>query len=326
MSRPPKWQRFDIWVFFGALVGLGIAVGAYLFVRFVIFGNPTTTGAITQGDIISATATVLGGFTIGGVAVMQFRKHKWAEYQAKMDEDTRTGERLSKAIEHLGNDELHIRLGAIYELKRLADDSKRDREAIGQILLRFIHSKTKGKVYKYEHPIVGALEGLNDFFDFEHPYVGSYDLFIENHPLEQDVETAIHMLSYWAKNFGGLSATNLNLEGIRLQCAELMFAQLNGIRLENAHLEFANLGYAHLAGVGFYRAHLEDATFYGAHLEGADFEDAHLEGADFRKARFNDYTSFCIYAHIDAHTRFDPGVREKYFPNFGKEKESGAED
>ena len=140
-----KKPGFDLWVALGALVGLGLAAGVYLFVRFVIFGNPVTTGNITQGDIISATATVLGGFGIGALAVMQYRRHMWEKNQAKLDEDTRTGERLSKAIEHLGTGDEEkdnpVVIGALYEFKRLAKDSHRDNEYIVQILTLFIQRK-----------------------------------------------------------------------------------------------------------------------------------------------------------------------------------------
>ena len=153
MSRPPKWQRFDLWVVLGALVGLGIAFAAFCLVHFLLYGNfafikhmQSLAGAteVKPGDIFTMTATALGGFTIGGAAIMQFRKHKWGEYQAKMDEDTRTGERLSKAIEHLGNGQSHIQLGAIYEFKNLAEDSARNKENIVQLLTAYI------KNYKLE--------------------------------------------------------------------------------------------------------------------------------------------------------------------------------
>jgi len=351
-KKPPQWQKFDIWMFFGALVGLIIAAGAYLFVRFVIFKDVAITGDVTQGDIISATATALGGLTIGGVAVMQYRKHKWAEYQvdyqarfaeqqaelaehhAKLDENVRTGERLSKAIEHLGDTEEHIRIGAIYELVRLAEDSKRDREFIGQLFLRFVNNQSEKN--KEDEGSLG-----------------------------QDVKTATYLLSYWTQYFGGLIARRINLSGICLASIDLEGAQfdeadfsdafLDGVCLSNASLEGANFedaelffanfinsnlseakfsqaslreayfSNANLKDSSFYRAYLILAHFDGAHLEDASFSWADISGADFTGAFFDEKTCF-HGATINEHTKFDPGVREKYFPDFGKEKESGAED
>ena len=135
-KKPPNWKNFDFWVLVSAVIGLGIAIAVFLSLRKFLFEADSGTG-----DIITATATALGGLTIGGVAVMQYRKHKWAEYQAKLDEDSRTGERLSQAIEHLGDKEnLHIRLGAIYEFKNLVEDSARNKENIMQIITAYIKS------------------------------------------------------------------------------------------------------------------------------------------------------------------------------------------
>jgi len=257
-KRPPNWRNYDAWVLMSMLVGLGIAVTCFFLLRRFLF-----PGGSDVSDIISATATALGGLTIGGVAVMQYRKHKWAEYQAKLDEDSRTGERLSKAIEHLGSGELYVRIGAMHEFVRLAADSERDREAIGQILLRFIHSKTQGKIYD------------------------------DKNPLEQDVETATHMLRYWT-GFGGLRAQGLHLEGIWLKDAYLKKARFYRTYLNAAHLEHANmknadfedaiLDGAHLEHADMWYANLKEASLHGAHLENAILYDAHLDHANLSSA------------------------------------------
>jgi len=262
-----------------------IAFGLFCLVQLLVNGREfffdfAGEAKTSLSDVLSMTATAIGGLAIGGVAVMQYRKHKWGEYQAKLEEDTRTGERLSKAIEHLGDKELHIRLGAIHELKRLAEDSERDRMSIGQILLRFIHSKTKGMVYD------------------------------ENSPLDQDAETAIRMLLYWPAEFDeGLYAVHMHLEGIWLKEANLGEANFAYAHLDGANLEETQLSRARLCN-----AHLVGASLKGASLYRANLLETHLEGTDFRNTRSNDtiLENFST-AIIDDNTRFDPGVRLKYF-------------
>jgi len=291
MKRPPKWYHFNRWVFLSAGIGLGIAVGAFFLLRNFLFPADSD-----PGDILTATATALGGLTIGGVAVMQFRKHKWAEYQAahstKLEEDTKTGERLSKAIEHLGDKNEDIRVAAVYELKRLAVDSTRDREAIGQILLKFIHRKTRDKIFDYK----------------------------EN-PLEQDVKAAIEMLSNWVQ-YGGLNAENMDLCGIWLVGAQLSRANFTRAILEDAHLEGA-----YFFDACFLSAYLKNAHFKKATLLRTRLSQSVLEGADLReivagvssirrrmfglvidvkKTRFD-------YAWIDDKTCFDENVKVKTF-------------
>jgi len=272
-------------VWAGAGVGVVIAFALFCGVQLLVNGTKAFFDFAGEAktplsDIISMTATAIGGLAIGGVAVMQYRKHKWAEYQVahstKLEEDTKTGERLSKAIEHLGNKEEHIRIGAIYELKRLAEDSERDRMAIGQILLKFIHSNTKDKK------------------SFHEP--------------EQDVETAMRILKHWAEVFEGVQARGMRLEGIWLNQADLEKANFWHARLSGAHLEFAYLKEANLKNTTLLGAH-----FWGTHLEGAD-----LRGAVLKGILDTDEIKSLQTTHIDNNTRFDPGVREKYFPDFGK--------
>ena len=140
MKKPTDRQKLDWWVILAALVGLGIAVSVfYLVIRWLVFTGNTV--AETK-DIISITATVLGSFVIGAMAVMQYRKYLWEKNQARLDAGAKRGERLSKALEHLGDiDSRHRRSGACYELKFLAEDFPEKEEAIRNILEEFIKSR-----------------------------------------------------------------------------------------------------------------------------------------------------------------------------------------
>ena len=333
MKRPPDWKRFNIWVFLGALVGLGIALLAFVLVHHFLFGGIDfsqfkDSADITPGDIITATATALGGLTIGGVAVMQFRNHKWGEYQAKLEEDTKTGERLSKAIEHLGDSNKYTRIRAIHELVRLAEDSERDRDRIGQILLQFIHGET---VHKENFPT--EREGV-----------------ISVVPPE-DVQAAIYMLACWENQFDGLQAGVIkDLSGIWLREANLRWGHFDGVRFygarfhnthfegtsfigadltaahfNSAYLENCNFANAELAGTflewaDLRGADLKEADLHGTHLQGAklsgaDLRGARLDEADLEKVHFDSKTKIGkkYGTQINKHTKFDTGVRMKYF-------------
>jgi hypothetical protein len=49
-------------------------------------------------------------------------------------------DRLTHAIDQLGNDKVDVRIGGIYALERLAKDSASDWPAIGEILAAFIRA------------------------------------------------------------------------------------------------------------------------------------------------------------------------------------------
>jgi len=316
--KPPQWQRFDRWVVFGALVGLGVALGVFCTVHFVLYGNfafiknmrgMAGTADIGPSDMLTMTATVLGGLTIGGAAVMQYRKHKWNEYQAKMDEDSRTGERLGKAIEHLGDGELYIRLGAIHEFERLEEDSQRDRERIAWILFRFIKDRTKNE--SKDDPLAldvemaaWALDGLvRKELEEMRPKVRAVPhefVLSAAKLLSSDSVTRTHHKN--GMPLKGLQAKYLDLSGIHLEKANLSGASLEGTNftganieganLVDAHLEDANLSRAYLEGADIKRAHLENTKLRFAHLEDADFSRAYLEGADLTGAHLKN-ARFC---------------------------------
>lgn len=65
-----------------------------------------------------------------------------AKTDAKLAESRLITERFSKAIEHLGSEKLHIRLGGIYSLERIAKDSKRDYSTVIEVLRTFIQTNS----------------------------------------------------------------------------------------------------------------------------------------------------------------------------------------
>lgn len=384
--KPPQWHRFDRWVVLGALAGLGIASMAFVLIHHFLFGGIDLSQFkdsqnINPSDIISATATALGGLTIGGVAIMQYRKHKWAEYQGKLDEDSRTGERLSQAIEHLGSKELHVRLGAIYEFKNLAEDSPRNKENIVQILTAFVKayqdSMSKEKYFPLPQDVEAAAETLSQLtrelieetsetarrknrwrpFKLAHfrgvTWIKTLKtkMKVQNllRPLKKQqikpplcIFKATEVLSKfalnrWSRNvflkWPNLKASWVDLSESVLKGVFLRSARLEGVDLGLARLEGADLREAYLGGAQLNAARLEGANLGSARLEGAIFFLAHLENTDLRKAHFDEKTTFgkdlfiapidnpekadygksVLMAHTNDKTRFDPGVRMKYF-------------
>ncbi len=165
-------------------------------------------------------------------------------------------ERFAKATEQLGSDQMAVRLGAIYQLERIAQDSKRDHWTVVETLSAYIRENAK----------------QND------------DLV----PPTTDIQAALTVLCRrkWRnteKNGIDLSNTNLqkaDLSNAHLERANLWNARLEEADLGEAHLERANLGKAHLERAFLGKAHLEGAKLWDAQLEDALLGKAHLEGAD----------------------------------------------
>jgi len=318
----------------------------FCLVQIVVFRNfavlknihRTATG-ITPTDIVGMTATALGGLTIGGVAVMQYRKHKWEEvqtekqdkhmdsqieliksqledskHQAKMEEDTRTGERLSKAIEHLGRgkagaeDDLHIRLGAIFEFSNLAEDSPRNKENIVQILTAFIKSCIKKQSGPQDIQMAArVLSLLTRELIEETAERASKDNKLR--PPECVFEATEQLSDFAEQDFhsrGEEKSQNEYIcwQGLNADWLILDTITLTGSNLSNAHLKGTSFEGAKLAGVNLNAAYLEGVRFILASLKEVDFGFAHLEGAVFTDVlAITDRTNFG-YAFIDNKTYF----------------------
>ena len=343
-------------------IGLSIAIVMFWALRQFFFEPDSNVG-----DIISATATAMGALTIGGIATIQYRKHRWAEKQAQSEIETRTGERLGQAIEHLGSDTLHIKLGAVYEFNRLAQDSPRDKESIVQILTAFIKSHKVVKDEDLPQDVEAAARILSQLirmlieetartarkrnrFRF-YKVKGAMDERIHRKMFSKIrlflplcVYNATDAISALGKKniieLGGLQASYLefplaNLYGANLFQANLKGANFNranltAVNLSEANLENANLDGTELVGALLIATNLKDASLSwtnltGAEIGGTNFKGAHLIGTNFQNSRIDGIrpskntqpvnTNF-VDALITKHTKFDPGVREKYFPDF----------
>ncbi|MDR0898233.1 MAG: pentapeptide repeat-containing protein [Oscillospiraceae bacterium] len=241
-------------------------------------------------SIVTSAVTILGLATAGGAAAVGYRRQRSHEVTANV-------ERLQKAIEHLGDDKPEIQRGAIYELKRLALDSKSDAEDVMDILRVFVLDKCKINTPTQPAEEEYAVEEYGELppevrLAFEHmAVIAREQQLIKKIDLSSIVLVGmnLHGMDFSWANLRGAHLERANLRGVHLEGANLGFAQLEGARLNWAHLEGvdlegANLERADLEGVRLRKAHLEWAYLEGADLEGAHLEGTYLEGARLYKA------------------------------------------
>lgn len=297
-KKPPQSQGFDLLLLLSAtFLGLSVAVLVFSLLEQFLFEPDSDVG-----DIIAATATAMGALTIGGIAVMQIRKHRWAEIQAQAEIDTRTGERLSQAIEHLGasgRDNLHIRVGAILEFERLAEDSERDQVRIAEILLRFLFTNL---------PSDGKLKKQDAIYDVDMALQVLSNIARKHIEIKRNKKNRKTKPPYWVyRATAVVSQTELNNVNLTLMA-------WSGIKANRLNLQDLQIKNADLFRANFRKSNLESVQFSGSSLDDANLSYANIKAADFTNTTLIN-TKF-KGAIIDEHTKFDPGVREKYFPDF----------
>jgi hypothetical protein len=94
-----------------------------------------------QNGVYTTLVQALGGLILSVTAWVGYQNFRVGEKNLRATEDKQVTERFSKSIEHLGNDQIDIRLGGIYALEQIAIDSPKYHWTIVEILSAFIREK-----------------------------------------------------------------------------------------------------------------------------------------------------------------------------------------
>jgi len=240
------WRQWILPLGSGALVVLAVGIGVLWWQAPAFYDNvdpepQATATATTRAGILAvfaATVAALGAI----VALAETRR-------ANREADQR--ERYTKAIDQLGttgDDKVDVRLGGIYTLQRIAQDSDRDLHTVVEVLCAFVRGHGLG------------------------PEDDSYDKDLYGHRPPADVQAALTAIG--RVHLPGNSY--IDLEGAHLERANLIRANLSGAFLTEAKLTGATMVEVDLSGAILSGASLDYATPHDANLAGADLGVANL--------------------------------------------------
>lgn len=183
---------------------------------------------------------------------------------------------------------LEVRIGAIYALERISQDSARDHIQIMEILCAYIRQNAgRGDVPLPEgEPTpeewrVWAREGQ------EHPRL-DVDVALKVIERRGDKRKQLEKDQHPPYRIGLERALlrKIILSDRDLSQGEFREAELQGANLWSTQLQGANLFGAQLQGAEFRFAQLQGAILVGAQLQGANLRNATLKGASLNYARF----------------------------------------
>jgi uncharacterized protein YjbI with pentapeptide repeats len=243
---------------------------------------------------LSTTATLFGG----GILFLNFSQ----------GENRLITERFTRSIEQLGNPEETIRIGGIYALERIANDSPRDGWTIMEVLSSFIRGKQNIKGQDLAQlPIIQTdsqaaltvikrrlidLESDRKYLDLSLTNLTAANL-IEARLDRVKLNSAILIQSDLRQanlNFANLSNANLteaNLSDAKLTGANLIQANLSNSNLSAANLDEANLNKANLSDAILDGAKLTNTSLGNTNLSSAILIGANLRGATLSKANLS---------------------------------------
>ena len=174
-------------------------------------------------------------------------------------------ERFTRAVQQLGSDKIEVRIGGIYGLERIANDSVRDHLPVVEIITAFIRT----------HAPLQNIGKLRPSEDVQ----AALDV-IGRREWQRDAEIMAR------RKYRVIDLSNTNLEGADLVNAHLEYANFENSNLKNAKLTYAQLQYAILTNSNLERAYFLQANLYNAYLMGAKldftcFNNTILNGANF---------------------------------------------
>jgi hypothetical protein len=222
-------------------------------------------------DIRATLLQGIGGAVILLGAYFTYRQLQAGREQLHIAQQGQVTERFTRAIDQLGHAELDVRLGGIYALERIANDSPNDRTTIAEVLTAFVRGHA---------PWPPTLAGQ----------------YLANAPIDQvpelqvrapDVQAALTVLGRrhpLPKSRGRLDLEATDLRKARLEDADLQDASLFNANLQEALLDAANLQGAILYNVNLQGALLADAQLQRANFDGAKLQRAHLTRAQLQEA------------------------------------------
>ncbi len=204
--------------------------------------------------------------------------------QREHDRAVLRSQQLGQAVEFLASDASDVRLAAALWLSRVAEESRRDRALVGQILSAFIRNRCPWPP------------------DPQRPsHDTPTDALLELRTYAADVQGAIEVLG--RHNY-------LWYEGDRFR---FRYADLRRVNLSNLHFEYVAFTEAHMEQAWLRGSKFRYASFRGARLtqadmRGADLRETNLRGADLTGAKLTG--TLLAGAKFDATTTWPGGFDE----------------
>ncbi|MFI9358497.1 pentapeptide repeat-containing protein [Streptomyces lydicus] len=211
------------------------------------------TGAPAGGDRMQWVGLV--AVSLPGLAALAALLFTWmqvgqASEELRISEQGQITNRFNAAITNLGSPSTDVRLGGIYALQRIMQDSIRDHPTVVSVLSAYVR----------QHAPLPASDAKK-----------SQATSAEHSP-GADIQAVMNVLAHRRPDFD---------RGVTV---DLSRTDLRGLKPMVSKGETVNLRGANLTDADLREADLAKADLHGAGLSGADFRDAWLPGATLTKA------------------------------------------
>jgi hypothetical protein len=243
----------------------------------------------TLTAVAAVSALIFTGVSVGQANGELHNRRK----ELQIAQEGQVTDRFTEAVGQLGNKSLDVKLGGIYALQRIMQDSARDQPAVVNVLSAYVRTHgDKPKVKGEEHPLIAedvmaATRVLSDrnskrdqraVIRWFGAYLALAD-FMEAHLPGADLRSV---------DLFGATLYKADLSDANFMSADLSQAVLFEADLSGASLQFATLRSTHFQDANLSRATLDGLDFSDSSLAGANLSHANLSAADLTKADVTD--------------------------------------
>ena len=184
--------------------------------------------------------------------IIRLLKARATEKRVSIAHEGHLTERLTRAVTQLGDDNMAIRLGGIYALERLAQDSDTDHARVMDVLTAYVRENAPSHAQD-------APQAANT----------------PNKPTT-DIQAILTVIGRWKtpgnnRHTARLDLNHTRLVGANLRRADLTRADLTGADLTGADLLMADLTDANLVDANLLGVNLTRAKLLGANLSGSKY-------------------------------------------------------
>jgi hypothetical protein len=219
----------------------------------------------TISQLIGGAAVLIGT----ALAYVQFTQQQQAAQQQfteqqRASRDLLISNQVAKGFEQLGSDKALMRLGGIYALEGVMNNSEQYHQPVLEALSAFVRDCTRTK--RGDGPPATDIQAALTV-------IGRRKVLVEG-------ETPVLL----GVNIPRAFLIDANLSRANLMGANMTQAQLDAADLNSAYMIYANLTQASIGGANLSNADLSNANLHDTYLDYADLRGAHLGNADLRGA------------------------------------------
>jgi len=261
-----RHTRIAVWLI--GVIGAGFVAWAVLFLpeyvldaRHILLAPMDRLSA--EAAIRSSILQLMGGAIL--VAGLYFTARGFRLTRAGHITD-----RYAKSVEQVGHENLDVRIGGIFALEKIAQDSRTDRQTVVEILTAFVREHTRAG------PRAPKTDAITADVQAAMSVLGR----------RSSVEEERHSLDLYHCGLNEADLTNADLRRAMFFYSSLVGTRFYKSRLDDAGLSFCHAERASFNGVSARGAHFVNAVYRKAYFINGDFTDADFYACDLTGSDF----------------------------------------